>query len=99
MTISSTGASTSIAASAAHPASRRMAEAISNIEPTDRSKTADAGNDEDSIKSAIHSFANGVLGLDDPSVEKPAEDTNRCYNAGKLLAAAGTIGTILSVLA
>lgn len=48
--------------------------------------------------SALHSFTNGMLGLDDPTIEKPVEAENKSYTSGKFMAALGTIGTIISVL-
>jgi hypothetical protein len=49
---------------------------------------------------AVHSVVAGALGLEDPKASKPPDtEKNDFYTAGKFLAAAGTIGTIISVLA
>ncbi|GHH54405.1 MULTISPECIES: hypothetical protein [Gammaproteobacteria] len=48
---------------------------------------------------AVHSIVAGALGLEDPTKARPEAEKNEYYTAGKWLAAAGTVGTILSVLA
>jgi hypothetical protein len=45
--------------------------------------------------SPVKSFACGALGLDDPDAEQT--DTNQFYTAGKVIAAAVTIGKIISL--
>ncbi|MDE1181052.1 hypothetical protein [Paraburkholderia sp.] len=55
----------------------------------DASATATAGG-------AVKSFAYGSLGLDNP--DKPPENTNPFYTAGRWLAAGITIGGLISLL-
>jgi hypothetical protein len=62
--------------------------------------SADANTDTDTAQPAndsaspVKSFACGALGLDDPDAEQT--DTNQFYTAGKVIAAAVTIGKIIS---
>lgn len=71
------------------------------VEKTDKAEKTDESSDSSGGGlQAVHSVVAGALGLDDPKAEKPPEEEkNGYYTAGKWLAAAGTIGTILSVLA
>jgi hypothetical protein len=86
MAISSATSSSSTTASQC----KSPAEALKQLKPESK--------DQDSESSAVHSFTNGVLGLEDPGVQKPPEDENKSYTAGKVVAALGTIGSIISVL-
>ncbi|MEE7548125.1 hypothetical protein HF319_14710 [Xanthomonas sp. Kuri4-1] len=95
--MSSVGTSASQASSAAYASAQAAAASKASAAKATDAASSDA--DAPSVKSVVHSFANGALGLDDPTVVKPAEEHNTFYTAGKLLAAAGTIGTIISVLA
>jgi hypothetical protein len=45
--------------------------------------------------SPVKSFAFGALGLDDPNAKET--DTNQFYTAGKVIAAAVTVGKIISL--
>lgn len=49
--------------------------------------------------SALTSLASGALGLENPSEVKPPQEENTYYTAGRVLAAIGTVGTIISLLA
>jgi hypothetical protein len=51
--------------------------------------------------SAVKSFTYGVLGLSEPAAEdaEPEKPSNPYFTAGKLLAAAATVGTIISLVA
>ncbi|MFT4247886.1 MAG: hypothetical protein QM581_07595 [Pseudomonas sp.] len=62
---------------------------------TDTGKQRDGG----SVVSSIGSFASGALGLDDPTVTVPEDERNASYSAGRGLAAIGTVGALISLLA
>lgn len=108
MSISSVSSSNANAAHARAMANKANAEAKAAKDAEDSKdvqKSAEAegqADDGDGVSNltAVHSVVAGALGLDDPTVEKPPEEKhNGFYNAGKWMAAAGTIGTIISVLA
>jgi hypothetical protein len=75
------------------------AQATSAETTTDQS--ADTTTDTDAVQpdtdsaSPVKSFACGALGLDDPDAAQT--DTNQFYTAGKVIAAAVTIGKIISL--
>ncbi|MDR5759574.1 hypothetical protein [Caballeronia sp. LZ035] len=77
---------TSAYVSADAPVPRRVADADT---------TADATTDTSTEPSSVKSFAYGALGLERPEVQ--ATDANGFYTAGKWVAAAATIGGIISL--
>ncbi|MDR5836453.1 hypothetical protein [Caballeronia sp. LZ034LL] len=79
---------TSAYVSADAPVPRRMADA-------DADTTTDASTDTTTDPSSVKSFAYGALGLERPEVQ--ATDANGFYTAGKWVAAAATIGGIISL--
>jgi hypothetical protein len=96
MAISSVSAASN-AASAAHVRSK-PADSKAQAGAKD-AKTEEAASNGGSLQ-AVHSVVAGALGLEDPKASKPRDtEKNDFYTAGKFLAAAGTIGTIISVLA
>lgn len=100
MAISSVGSSSAaIANRPAHKADGdKNAKDASKADKTAEADEAEQGDGTGSM-TAMHSVVAGALGLDDPTVEKPKEEENKFYTAGKVMAAIGTVGTILSVLA
>jgi hypothetical protein len=76
---------------------------------TDNGATEAAGADSGATDpSAVKSFVYGTLGLERPGAEPPAApqpqaasvaNSDSYYNAGRWLAAAATVGTIVSLLA
>ncbi|SPB17153.1 hypothetical protein NOV72_04357 [Caballeronia novacaledonica] len=79
-------ASTSTYTSADTPSSRRATAA---------DDATSASTDDADAPSSVKSFAYGALGLERPEVQ--ATDTNGFYTAGKWVAAAVTIGGIVSL--
>lgn len=81
-------------------AKSKLAEAAGANHTARPSKQSNDEDGDDGLKTAVHSVVAGVLGLNDPKAAEPSKDeTNGYYTTGKWLAAAGTLGTILSVLA
>lgn len=78
--------------SADAPVPRRMADADTDA---DADTTADASTDATTEPSSVKSFAYGALGLERPEVQ--ATDADGFYTAGKWVAAAATIGGIISL--
>ncbi|MDR5740515.1 MULTISPECIES: hypothetical protein [unclassified Caballeronia] len=77
-----------------------------NVEaPVRRDADADAASQDTSSETAtttpepavssIRQFASGALGLDSPGT--PSDDANEFYTAGKWVAAAVTVGKIISL--
>lgn len=64
---------------------------------SDSTATASASESTPTLDaSAVQSFAYGTLGLERP--DKPQEDSNTFYTAGRWLAAGITIGSLVSLL-
>lgn len=102
MAISSVASVASSAANAAYARSRQADGKTQDSAKDDKAQAADAsdGGSRGGGLRVVNSVVAGALGFDDPTIEKPPEkEKNGYYTAGKVLAAAGTIGTILSVLA
>ncbi|WDS36604.1 hypothetical protein [Pseudoxanthomonas sp.] len=93
MAISSVGSSSAALANRPTP----KVEGDKNVAKADEAEAT--SQSEGGSLQAVHSMVSGALGLDDPTIEKPKEEQNKFYTAGKVLAAIGTVGTILSVLA
>lgn len=101
MAIGSVASAASNAASATHARPKPVdGKAKAEAKDDESARTEQAGETDGSSLQAVHSVVAGALGLDDPKAAKPPEEEkNGYYTSGKWLAAAGTIGTILSVLA
>ncbi|MDR5815897.1 MULTISPECIES: hypothetical protein [unclassified Caballeronia] len=84
---------TSAYVSADAPAPRRMADA--DTTSTDADTSSDDTATQTTDPSSVKSFAYGALGLERPEVQ--ATDANGFYTAGKWVAAAATIGGIISL--
>lgn len=86
------------AASAATASSK---ESDADYDGNDTSATQDAdatGASQD--PSAVKSFVYGTLGLEKPAAEpQPEQTSDQYYKAGRWLAAAATVGTLVSLLA
>lgn len=82
---------TSAYVSADAPVPRRMAD----TDATETTATTDTASDDSTNPSSVKSFAYGALGLERPEVQ--ATDANGFYTAGKWVAAAATIGGIISL--
>jgi hypothetical protein len=85
-----TRAITSASTGADAPFSRRTADA-EPAQDTSKDNTAQQADEPSSVKSFVY----GALGLERP--EAQATDTNGFYTAGKWVAAAATIGGIISL--
>ncbi|MDR5781493.1 hypothetical protein QCE63_19010 [Caballeronia sp. LZ065] len=83
---------TSAYVSADAPVQRRVADADTD---TTADTTTDDGPAQTAEPSSVKSFAYGALGLERPEVQ--ATDANGFYTAGKWVAAAATIGGIISL--
>jgi len=83
-------ATTTAYTSADAPESRRPAPADATTDDATSQPT-----DQTDAPSSMKSFAYGALGLERPEVQ--ATDTNGFYTAGKWVAAAVTIGGIVSL--
>ncbi|WP_036665583.1 hypothetical protein [Paludibacterium yongneupense] len=71
-----------------------------------KADSTDTGTDGDKSPSGVKAFAYGTLGLgqpkseDEAKAEPPADEhTESYYTAGRLLAAAVTVGTLISMVA
>jgi hypothetical protein len=97
MQINSSTTPSPYAANADTPAPRVAGTTTDTITTTDN----DAGTDNtstttaDQSSSSIKEFAYGALGLERPDTQ--SADTNQFYTAGKWVAAAATIGSIVSL--
>jgi hypothetical protein len=78
-------------------APRRMADADADANADTTTDTDTNATDTDTAPepSSVKSFAYGALGLERPEVQ--ATDANGFYTAGKWVAAAATVGGIISL--
>lgn len=67
----------------------------------DQPVRADEGGEQSLQPSPVKSFVYGTLGLERPDAEPqpPQSTSDQYYNAGRWLAAAATVGTLVSLLA
>jgi hypothetical protein len=83
------------------PATRAVSSSSCEADPSVSSVTsvsddnADVDNGDIGVVSPMKELAAGALGLDSP--DAPDTDTNTFYTAGKVIAAAVTIGKIISL--
>ncbi|SAK82880.1 hypothetical protein AWB76_05673 [Caballeronia temeraria] len=77
------------------PSPRRPAPAGDTAEVTQDTSADAAAAPQSDPPSSMKSFAYGALGLERPELQ--ATDTNGFYTAGKWVAAAATIGGIVSL--
>jgi hypothetical protein len=87
----SKGAADASESASAKPDETGKASAAATASAPAMTKTADT-------PSAVTSLTSGILGLDNPSEVKPPREENTYYTAGRVLAAAGTVGTIISLM-
>lgn len=98
---SAADSSASKPAEASASASKTASTAKSSSDTT-TSKTQGDGKSKEVGKteepSSIKSFTYGALGLEHPEQQAKENDTNPYYSAGRWLAAAATVGTIIRLL-
>lgn len=75
--------------------SGKSTQALGSAAGSDTEASATGGSGTQDASTGLKSFAYGVLGLESPTAQ--AQDSDTLYTAGKWLAAAVTVGGIVSL--